>query len=647
MVPSILLALSLSQAPDLEALRRTVAVESANVERAPDDTDALYRLGLAYLSLHEARKAIAPLAALVKRDPESIDAKLLLGRAYRGAGEVEKARQLLDTALTSMPDVSALYSERAQLARQLDDLDTAAKMYRKAIELVPLDAQLHFNLGEALHQGAHLDEAMAAYRKALDLEPAFTAAKVNLGKALAEKGLYQQAKEVLTAVTRQTLADPEAHYNLGVILMREGSVTQAITEFERAVAIAPRHAPALNNLGVAWDQAANDRKALEYFRRAGAADPGYAEAFFNQGMTLMKLNQAPAATRAFEQALKLEPASSGPYVQLGRLYLKQGRREYAVTAFKKALAALDEEDRSTGGFRQLKRLNALKQTTDAYRGLALAYLSLGKVDEAVAALKTAVEKLPRDPSAREALGEAYLAQARYDEAVEQLTERLRLEPSTEARLDLARAYVKKRVSRQAEPLYREVLRDEPDNEDALMGLVDLSVAMGSYGEARKLLEGALVKDPNDLQALSRKGLLASRMGRPDEALDPLERVAQQAPLLFDARAEYGFLLFRGDPANADRCLATMADILTSEPRHVLSLHYRGMCLYAKGNKARALESFKAAVAVDPQFAAAYFSLGELHEADGRRDEARAAYAAAAALDHVEAREALKRLDGAK
>ena len=91
----------------------------------------------------------------------------------------------------------------------------------------------------------------------------------------------------------------------------------------------------------------------------------------------------------------------------------------------------------------------------------------------------------------------------------------------------------------------------------------------------------------------------------------------------------------------------MTDILTSEPRHVLSLHYLGVCLYAKGNKARAEESFKAAIAVDPTFAAAQFSLGELYENDGKKDEAKKAYEAAAALDHSEARDALKRMAAGK
>jgi tetratricopeptide (TPR) repeat protein len=169
--------------------------------------------------------------------------------------------------------------------------------------------------------------------------------------------------------------------------------------------------------------------------------------------------------------------------------------------------------------------------------------------------------------------------------------------------------------------------------------------MGRYAEAETELKEALKKDENDLQALSRLGILKSRMGRPDQALEPLEKVATQNPLLYDARAEYAFLLFRGDPTNTDKCINALADIITSEPRHALSLHYMGMCLYAKGLKVKAEESFKSALNVDPKMAAAQFSLGELYENDGKKDDAKKAYEAAAALDHPEAREALKRLNG--
>ncbi len=649
MTLSIVLALTLAQSTnDAEALRRTVAVESAAVERTPDDTEALYRLGLAHLSLGEAKKAIKALEELVKADPESVDAKLLLARTYRGANDIEKAKSLLDKAILQLPEDSSLHAERGQLARSTVDLPGAIAHYRKAVQLASDDPELLFNLGEALQASRNLNEAIAIYKRAIALKKGDTSrAKINLGKALAEKGLYSEAKEMLASVNKETMTDAEAHYNLGVIYMREGAIGHATTEFERTLAITPKHAQALNNLGVAWDARADTKRALEYFKKATAVDPAFAEAFFNQGMSYMQLNQPALATKSFEQALKLEPASAGPYVQLGELYLKQGKKDRALEAFKKAIAATDDEEKSASGFRALRKLNDVRRTSDAYRGLALTYLAMGKVDDAVSALKTAVSRMPKDASARAALGEAFMAQNNFDGAIDQLNERLTLEPTNEAKLDLARAYARKRVAKQAEPLYREVLKNEPGHRGAQMGLVDLYLSMGRFADAETLLKDVLKADENDLQALSRLGILKSRMGRPDEALEPLEKASTQNPLLYDARAEYAFLLFRGDPANTSRCIATMTDILTSEPRHVLSLHYLGVCLYAKGNTARAEESFKTAIAIDPAFASAYFSLGELYENQGKKDEAKKAYEVAASFQHSEAREAIKRLAASK
>ncbi len=650
---AVAVALAAHKAPappaDPEALKRTVQVESANVEQSPEDSDAHYRLGLAHLALGDAKKAVAALEPLVKKEPDNLDAVLLLARAYRGAGDADKARALLDRSLLEKPEEPSLHAERAQLARSLDDNSTAIAQYKRALELAPKDPDLAFNLAESLHRaGGHLDEAIAIYKQALALEPEHLGAKVNLGKALADKGLFGEAKETMQAACRMTLADAEAHFNLGVLVMRENDLSSAVTEFERALAMNPRHAPSLNNLGIAWDARGESKKAAEFFRRATQADPSYAEAFFNLGLALMKLDKVPEASKAFEAALKLEPGSSGPYVELGTLYLKQGKRDRAVEAFKKAITLMDQAEKEASGFSLLrKRFNA-ERTTDAYRGLALAYLGQGKVDDAVGTLKLAVEKLPKDASARVAYGEALQAQGKFDDALEQFKVRLSLQPTTEARLDLARAWAKKRVAKEAEPLYRAILRDEPANRAAKLGIADLYLTMGRYAEEETLLKELLATDAGDAQALARLGILKSRMQRPNEALEPLEKAAELNPLLFDARAELGFLLFRANPQdNADRCVQMMSDILTSESRHVLAWHYLGMCVYAKGDKKKAEEAFKSASTIDPAYSGAHFSLGELYENDGKKDEAKKEYEAAAKLDFAEAKDALKRLGGGK
>ena len=79
--------LAATPTPEQAALERTAKVEEAHLAAAPDDTESLYRLGLAYLGMGQAKKALKPLRALVANDAENVDGKLLLARALRMSGE--------------------------------------------------------------------------------------------------------------------------------------------------------------------------------------------------------------------------------------------------------------------------------------------------------------------------------------------------------------------------------------------------------------------------------------------------------------------------------------------------------------------------------------------------------------------------------
>lgn len=123
--------------PDTATLERTAAVESARLAESPDDADALYRLGTAFLALNTPKKAVAPLKKLVAQEPDLIPPKLALARALRLSGEPEQARTVLDTAIAAFPEESTLRAERGLLARVLDERDVAISQYAVAVELSP------------------------------------------------------------------------------------------------------------------------------------------------------------------------------------------------------------------------------------------------------------------------------------------------------------------------------------------------------------------------------------------------------------------------------------------------------------------------------------------------------------------------------
>jgi len=635
MSPLILASLLLADPTpaDPQAPKRAAATDAGWVREAPDDPQGLYRLGLAYLAAGEPRDAVTPLRALVNKDPTAVDAVVLLARALRLCGEAQEAKLLLDRTIASVPDDAQLRAERGLLARALDETDIAIDHYLKAVELSPRDPELHFNLGEALQKRGRVDPAIDEYRKALELNPELVAAEVNLAKALAEKGQSAQAKEVLVSLIQRVHAEPEAHYNLAVLLMREENITAAIAEYEKTLAINSRHASAHNNLGVALDALGDHRRALDEFKKAIAADPKYAEAHFNLGLSYFRFGDNLRATQEFETALKLAPRhASDPYVQLGELYLQQGKKDRALEAFKRAVQAMKESGHPN---------------IQAYRGLALAYLGLNQTTDAVNTLRLAVEKLPNEPSAHAALADALMAQGDLARAIEEYSRRLKLEPTVDATLDLARAYSKKRVASKAEPLFQQILKDSPGHYSALLGLADLYLAMGRYGDAEKVLGKAQTIDSKDPSTMAKLGILHSRRGRPDLALPELELATQRDPTQLDARAELGLLYSRGgDP---DRGLKVLNAVRVASPKHALTALYLGYALYQKGQRQHAEEAFIAASKLDPASADPHYALGQLYESQNKLAEALTEYERAVSLqgDHPDAVAASKRLAASK
>jgi len=126
----------------------------------------------------------------------------------------------------------------------------------------------------------------------------------------------------------------------------------------------------------------------------------------------------------------------------------------------------------------------------------------------------------------------------------------------------------------------------------------------------------------------------------------LEQVVQRDPTQLEARAELGFLYFRG--GDVEKSLRVMGDVLSIEPRHPLALLYLGHALYRKGQAQKAEESFKASAKLDPTFGEPHFALGQLYEAQNKLKEALAEYELAAKLqeNHPDAAAAKRLSKGA-
>ena len=173
----------------------------------------------------------------------------------------------------------------------------------------------------------------------------------------------------------------------------------------------------------------------------------------------------------------LHPGGDWAYIQLGQVYQEEGRLTEAVAARRKAV--------------EINPRNA-----EAYARLGQVYREQGKLAEAAAALKKAVEIDPGNYWVRVELGWLYKAQRRYKEEEESF--RVALEISqrySDAFGGLGDVYLRQGKMARATAAFKKVLEINPSDDGALAGLGWVYEKEGKSAEAVAAFKAAVKSKP--------------------------------------------------------------------------------------------------------------------------------------------------------
>lgn len=172
--------------------------------------------------------------------------------------------------------------------------------------------------------------------------------------------------------------------------------------------------------------------------------------------------------------------------------------------------------------------------------------------------------------------------------------------------NLAIALDQQGASAAAEASYREALRIDPANADALSNLGILMAKRGEHGEAIELFRRALTVDPRHAPALTNLGLSLSALGRADESMTALRKAVEIDPLNADACYNLGTALARaGDAANA---MHWLRESIRQEPDNAAAHNNLGILLASADRVEEAIAEFHAALGIQPDFAEARANL---------------------------------------
>lgn len=302
--------------------------------------------------------------------------------------------------------------------------EEAAAEYRKILKIDPHSVPALNALGALSVAQGKFQEGIAYYHQALKIYPREFGTNLNLGIAYFKMQNYASATSPLEAAVRIDPSSFQAQELLGVALIGQDKYSMAISPLEQALRLKPDDVGSNYLLIRAYIETKQYDKAINGFQHLEELDPGSPWLCILRGQAYDGQGSYEKALAEFEQAKQQLPDDATVRFSLGFMCWKLRHYDEAESELQEAL-----------------RLDP--HFTQAKYYLADSYLTDLKPEAALPILQALVQDLPKDYRSRVDLAKALEKLGRYQEAVPQFQEAIRLDPTHgEPHYLLARTYQK-------------------------------------------------------------------------------------------------------------------------------------------------------------------------------------------------------------
>jgi len=261
---------------------------------------------------------------------------------------------------------------------------------------------------------------------------------------------------------------------------------------------------------------------------------------------------------------------------------------------------------------------------ETHNNLGIAFKAQGKLDEAVAAYRRALELKPDYAEAHNNLGVALQAQGKPDEAVACYRRALQLQPDyAEAHNNLGGIFQQQRKPDEAVACYRRALQLKPDYAKAYYNLGVALQAQGQLDEAVACYRRALQLKPDFAQAHYSLGHALQNQEKLDEAVACWRRTLHLQP--DHAQAHYNLGIALLNQGKLDEAVAYGRRAVELQPDYAQAHSSLGVALQAQGQLEEAVACYRRALELQPDAAQARSNLGLALQAQGQLEEAVACY----------------------
>lgn len=458
--------------------------------------------------------------------------------------------------------------EDAVAAFERGDEATARSVFQQVLALYPNDVRANTYMGIIADRAGELAEAERYFATAASADPTSAAAHNNYGAILLKRGRPKDAANQFEASLRLDKDQPNALVNLAQLRFSSGGHANLVSArelFEKAFTLTPdaEIARALVVIGLRLDDRATVVRYIpEYSARLATANgqTTSASARAELGGALLEGGLAKEAVAELSAALTADPMNPEVVIRLAKAYL--------------ALEDIPSAGRTLEGAVARKL-----ETGPIYALLASVYEKSGHLENAIPAMRLAIQADPQSETYRFTYGMLLTSVLAPEAAVIRLNEALQLFPNS-ARLWLA------------------------------LGIAHFKA--GRNEEAAKTLAHAIELDSKFAPAFAYLGMTYVEVGRFDDGIKSYEQALSANEKLGVVNYLIADALQRQATAESARIETYLVHAVKLEPSFAPARLALGKLYFRNERLNEALAEFEQVVKIDPNLPETYYQLGRLY-----------------------------------
>jgi len=568
--------------------------------------EARYQLAQAYLRMGIWSGAASELLKTVDIQPEHWKAQIDIGNLMLASRKYQQAQEKADLVLAKEPGNIDAHILKANSLAALENLPASLREMQKAIELAPDRPRSYVNLAFLQAGAKQSQEAEASFKKALQLDPRGLESSLALGNFYLQAQRFDEAESEFKRAVSIAPAKPVARIALARQYMIRAQRPQAEQVLRDAKAALPNDPEAYRLLGDLYFSLGELDNAAAEFGSLLAAHPEDLKVRKNYIQLLILLNRLDEATKLNDQLLKDNPKDVEGLIHKGQMLNRQNRPRDSVDVLAQALKSEPQ--------------NAVAQFH-----LGVAYSILGNLAQAETAWREAARLRPNMPAAQQALAGVAIRKGDHDLLMQTAESLIAAEPKSPGGYIFRAAAVLGRGGNPAavETDLKKAIEVAPQNPVGYSRLAAWRVLQKKWGEAEKLYEQSLDRDPNFGEAIQGLIIVYAQQKRIPAALERVRAQMAKVP----TSGGLSFLLaqlqiYQKDFEGAE---ASLEKALSLNPNYFEALAYLGQVQATRGTLERAAASYQKMIQQYPQDVRGYILLGSVEEKRGNLPRAEEQY----------------------